>query len=162
MTQMRQLSQLLACCHVSKWDSKISNSPCVADGNTFAVLIVNRGYLEGDLYSFFLLVSLAHRVEKQLPLIPLNMKLLDEGWIDHGNGKARVDQTVSSHLSSIILSVILGGIICRRISEDSATVAVAHVLEGVPWTLGKGVVMAVMSVISVIFVFLFDDQHFLR
>lgn len=97
----------------------------------FAVLIVNRGYLEGNLYSFFLLVSLARRGEKQLPLFLLNMKLLDEGWIDHGNVRARVAQTVSSRLSSIILSVILGGIICRIISEGSATVAVAHVLEGV-------------------------------
>ena len=99
---MRQLSQLLACCHVSKWDSKISNSPCVADGNMFAVLVVNRGYLEVNLYSFLLLVSLAPCREKQLSLFPLNTKLLDEEWIDHGNVRARVDQTVSSRSSSII------------------------------------------------------------
>ena len=102
MAQMRQLSQLLACCHVFKWDSKISNRLCLADGNMFAVLVVNRGYLEVNLYSFLPPVPLAHCGEKQLSLFPLNTKLLDEGWIDHGNVRARFDQTVSSRLSSII------------------------------------------------------------
>ena len=102
MTQMRQQFQLLACCHMFKWDSKISNRPCVADGNIFAVLVVNRSYLEANLHSFLLLVSSANCGEKQLSLLPLNTKLLDKGWIDHGNVRAKIDQAVSSRLSSTI------------------------------------------------------------
>ena len=35
------------------------------------------------------------------PSFPLNSKLLDEGWIDHGNVRVRVDQAVSSRFFTI-------------------------------------------------------------
>ena len=107
--------------------------------------------MEVNLYSFLLLVSLAHCGEKQLSLFPLKTKLLDEGWIDHGNVRARVDQTLSRRLSSIIADYPEWYNL-KEISEDSATVEVGMCSRGAPWTLGKGVVMAGMSVISVLFV----------
>ena len=68
----------------------------------FTVLVVNKSYLEVNLYSFILFVSLAHCGEKQLAHLPLNTKLQDKKWIDHCNVGARVDRAVSSRLSSTI------------------------------------------------------------
>ena len=69
---------------------------------------LSTGAIWKSTFTPFSCLSLAHCGEKQLSLFPLNTKLLDEGWIDHGKVRARVDQTVNSRLSSIIADNLEG------------------------------------------------------
>ena len=66
------------------------------------MLIINGSYFEVNLYSILLFVSLAYCGKEELPQFALNTKLIDEGWVNHGDVRAGVDQAVSGCMSSIV------------------------------------------------------------
>ena len=81
------------------------------------MLIINGSYFEVNLYSILLFVSLAYCGKEELPQFALNTKLIDEGWVNHGDVRTGVEQAVSGCMSSIVgdnleghnLQVNLGG-----------------------------------------------------
>ena len=67
------------------------------------MLIINySSYFEVNLYSILLFVSLAYCGKEELSHFALNTKLIDEGWVDHSDVGAGVDQAVSGCISSIV------------------------------------------------------------
>ena len=72
------------------------------------MLIINGRYCEVNLYSILLFFSLAYCGKKELPQFAFNTKLIDEGWVNHGDVRARVDQAVSGCMSSIVADNLEG------------------------------------------------------